>query len=44
MYSSDYPHRYDGGLDRLMELMTSEQQERVRWTNARELYRLDADA
>jgi predicted TIM-barrel fold metal-dependent hydrolase len=43
MYSSDHPHRYDGGIDQFMERLTSDQQERVRWTNARDLYGLDAD-
>jgi hypothetical protein len=45
LYASDYPHRYDdGGLDALLGQLSEPERERVRWTNARDLYGLGDDA
>jgi predicted TIM-barrel fold metal-dependent hydrolase len=40
MYSSDFPHRYDDGAERLLAALEPEQARRVRWSNGCECYRL----
>jgi predicted TIM-barrel fold metal-dependent hydrolase len=44
LYASDYPHRYAHGNGELLDALTAEQAERVRWANAWDLYRLDEHA
>ena len=38
MFSSDHPHRYGDGAERLLAALEPGQRERVRWANAAGLY------
>jgi uncharacterized protein len=40
MFGSDYPHVYDHGVQPLLDVLTSEQRDRVLWGNAADLYGL----
>jgi predicted TIM-barrel fold metal-dependent hydrolase len=44
MFGSDYPHRYGNEVERLFELLSPAQAERVAWKNAAACYGLDAVA
>src|SRR5262249_26953834 len=41
LHSSDFPHRYEAGDERILECLTAEQAESVMGGNAWEWYRLD---
>ena len=41
LYASDYPHGPDAGNDLLFEVLSQEEQERLRWGNAVEAYGLE---
>jgi predicted TIM-barrel fold metal-dependent hydrolase len=42
MFGSDYPHRYGDEIDRVVDLLSPEQVERLRWRNAAECYGLES--